>query len=101
MLAVLLVGIYLLAGALHGFCDLDVSNASGGEVAWSVDKDAGQTGKGAVAEHHCHGCFSVFVPAPATVAAGVEPASKMILAHVVVRRGLSPGIDLPPPKSLT
>jgi hypothetical protein len=55
---------YLLAGALHGLCDLDVTNAIGNSrVSMTSGKDLGQTDKGTVAEHHCHGCFSVSVSA--------------------------------------
>jgi hypothetical protein len=51
---------YLLAGALHGLCNLDVTNVIGNSRASVTSgKDLGQTDKGTVAEHHCHGCFSV------------------------------------------
>ena len=62
--AVFVMAMYLLAGALHTLCDLDVTNASD-NTAISINKDVGQSEKGVVAEHHCHGCFSVSVPAPA------------------------------------
>jgi hypothetical protein len=91
---------YLVAGVLHGLCDLDVTNPSGKIVISLADKGTGPSEKGAPG-HHCHGCFSVSVPAPATAVVSMEPARKLVVASVVLRRGLPPGIDPPPPKHLT
>jgi len=91
---------YLLAGALHGFCDLDVANNSGPSIITSMKNDFSHDGKGAVAEHHCHGCFSVALPELAAASLLIEPTQKMFAASSVLSQGLSPGIDPPPPKSL-
>lgn len=94
---------YLFAGALHGFCDIDVTNPSGMAVVSLSESGSGKAaGENAVvAEHHCHGCFSVSVPAPATTAAVVELAIKTVFHHDTDRRDVPHGIDLPPPKTLT
>jgi hypothetical protein len=100
MLAALVLGIYLLAGVLHGVCDLDVTNPSGKTVISLVDKGVGQSEKAPLADHHCHGCFSVSVPAPVVIALAVARTHDVAVAHVVLRSGISPGIDPPPPKTL-
>ena len=94
--------IYVLAGALHGICDLDVSNNSGTSIVESIKKDINmsQPGKGLVAEHHCHGCFSVVVPAPVIAVVVVEPTVKVMAANSALRRELSLSIEPPPPKIL-
>lgn len=91
---------YVLAGALHGICDLDVTNNSGSSIVASIKKDISQPGKGLVAEHHCHGCFSVVVPAPVVAVVVVEPTVKVMAASSALRRELSLGIEPPPPKIL-
>lgn len=96
-LALLVLTVYLVGGMLHGLCDLDVTNASGGPVISLVD-DGGHSESGVLADHHCHGCFSVSVTARVVDAAGVMPTMKVAAMSDVVRRGLPPGIDPPPPK---
>lgn len=100
MLIALVVGLHLIAGALHGLYDLDVASPSGTTIA-STNKDGAQSEKGIAAEHHCHGCFSVSIPAPVTVVADLKPARDIAILREVQHRGLAPGIDPPPPKSLT
>jgi hypothetical protein len=100
-LALFVLAVYLFGGVLHGLCDLDVTNASGRSVISLADKDIGHSEKGVVADHHCHGCFSVSLPAPAFGAMKVMPAVKVVAALDAGRRGLPPGIDPPPPKFLT
>ena len=95
----LVMSLHLFAGALHGLYDLDVANPSGTAVA-SINKDGAQSEKGIAAEHHCHGCFSVSMPAPAAAAADLKPAQDIVILREVQRCGLTPGIDLPPPKFL-
>ncbi|WP_416194104.1 hypothetical protein [Nitrobacter sp. TKz-YC01] len=99
-MVVLVLGIYLSAGLLHGVCDFDVTNPSGKEIISLVDKSDGAFKHGVVG-HHCHGCFSVSVPVPVLAARTILPAREVTVAHVILRRGLSPGIDPPPPKFLT
>jgi hypothetical protein len=101
-MAMFVLGMYLIGGVLHGVCDLDVTNSSGKAAISLVDKSAGHPEKGGLADHHCHGCFSVSVPAPVAASAiDVTPAVEVIPALQVARRGLPPGIDPRPPKSLT
>src|SRR5262249_3645572 len=101
-LVILVLGMYLIGGVLHGLCDLDVTNTSGEATISLVDKSTGHPEKGDLADHHCHGCFSVSVPAP-VIASAIDLMNvvKVVPASQVDRRGLPPGIDPPPPKSLT
>ena len=92
--------LYVLAGALHGFHDLDVANSSG-KVIVSIGEDGGQSEKGIATEHHCHGCFSVSIPSPVTAVADVKSAQDVIIPLDIPRPGRPPGIDPPPPKFLT
>ena len=100
-LALFVLTMYLVGGVLHGLYDLDVTNASGEAVISLVDKGVGHSEKGVVAGHHCHGCFSVSVPAPTIGAMKLMPAVEVMAALDVGHRGLPPGIDPPPPKFLT
>lgn len=100
IVAALVVTLYIITGALHGVCDLDVTNPMGKIVVSLADKSAGHTEKNAVG-HHCHGCFSVSVPTPVTAAVGTVPTHNVVVASLVLGRGRAPGIDLPPPKDLT
>lgn len=101
-LALFVLTIYLLGGVAHGLCDLDVTNMPGDAVISLADKGgAGHSDKGAIADHHCHGCFSVSIPSPAIGPADVIPTVKVMAVREFGRRGLPPGIDPPPPKFLT
>ncbi|WP_245508830.1 hypothetical protein [Bradyrhizobium nanningense] len=101
-MAMFVMAMYLLAGVLHGVCDLDVTNPSSSKIAFSMtEKGVGHSDKGAVADYHCHGCFSVSVPAPVVEAVALMPTIKVVLLPQLERRGLPPGVDPPPPKSLT
>lgn len=103
VLALLVLTIYLVGGVLHGLFDLDVTTGStGAGVVISLAKsDVGHSESGGTADHHCHGCFSVSLPAPAVGAGEEMPTAKVMSALDAGHRGLSPGIDLPPPKILT
>jgi hypothetical protein len=70
-------------------------------VIVSINKDGSQSEKGTAAEHHCHGCFSVSLPAPGTVDAILTRVTDALVLRDVQRSGLPPGIDPPPPKFLT
>lgn len=100
-LALFVLTIYLVGGVLHGLCGLDVTNASGRVVVSLADKGVGHSENGVVADHHCHGCFSVSVPAPVIGAVEVMPTVKIVTSFDTDRRGVPPGIDPPPPKFLT
>lgn len=92
---------YLLAGALHGACDIDVAHSSAGkpEIASLLDK-AGHADQRGIADHHCHGCFSVAMPQlqlaalPADIVAATDWASPLLRAGVLSER------DSPPPRHL-
>ena len=98
---------YLLAGMLHGLCDIDVTNPSGksvsgnGVIAMSAVKDPDASGKGMAAEHHCHGCFSVSAPTLPQVSDRTEPTIAARQQPRSEGSDLVPGIDTPPPKFLT
>jgi hypothetical protein len=99
--AVLAMIAYLLAGVLHGVCDLDVTNPSSHTViALSADDGAHQSGKAVAGEHHCHACFAVATPRPIQVATRVEPASAILPRSASRDSGLLPGLEPPPPKSV-
>lgn len=99
-LTLLVLMAYLCVGALHGLCDLDVSKPSGAVVASLVQEGTGHSDRGIVADHHCHGCFSVSVPSPMASAATISEMSvKLSFHHDAERRSFSDGIDLPPPKA--
>jgi len=102
MLALFVLTTYLFGGVLHGLCDLDVTNVSVDAVMALAEKGtAGHSDSGVIADHHCHGCFSVSVPAPAIGAGDVMPTEKVIASREIGHRGLTPGLDPPPPKFLT
>ncbi|MGB5902481.1 MAG: hypothetical protein WBF99_18240 [Xanthobacteraceae bacterium] len=90
---------YLCVGALHGLCDLELSKPSGSVVVSLVQEGTGHSDAGIVADHHCHGCFSVSVPAPLTFATISEVPMKLSFYQDADRRVFFGGIDLPPPKA--
>jgi hypothetical protein len=94
---------YLLAGAFHGFCHLDVTAPASGVTAISmpVTPDSHHSGKMLAADEHCHGCFSITIPAPAmlaTRAQSIVSRPSPLRTPVAI---LAPSIDTPPPKHLT
>jgi hypothetical protein len=94
--------VYLLAGALHGLCDLDVTNPSGTAViAMAAANDTDGAGKGTATEHHCHGCFLVSMPAPVLASATIEPGAAVIPQQLSRGSDLVLGMDTPPPKLRT
>ena len=102
IVTVLLTMVYLFVGALHGACELDVTNPSGRSVITvSAPMDTDESGNAVAAEHHCHGCFSVSMPTPVQVASVIEPKVAGLSAAPSDGSDLIPGIDTPPPKTLT
>ncbi|MEW6644245.1 MAG: hypothetical protein AB1586_27315 [Pseudomonadota bacterium] len=105
VMAGLCVLVYLVAGALHGACDLDVTTpAAGGMLVMSMAPDASAdlADKATVGDHHCHGCFSVSVPAPSQAGlAQRDDARPVRFAPEPMRLGAVPLLDTPPPKHLT
>jgi hypothetical protein len=99
--ALLVLTMYLIAGVLHGVCDLDVAHSPSRIAVSLADDSTGHSDRGALADHHCHGCFSISVPAPVVVAVAMMPTVEVRPALQAAHRGLAPGLDPPPPKGLT
>lgn len=103
LLAVLVAGLYLLSGVLHGAHDIDVTSPSGGsEIASILDDGSASHGDHkALAGHHCHGCFSVTMAQPAPSAVSFVLASTSHPQPEPCLVGIVPDTDSPPPKHLT
>ncbi|WP_244422166.1 hypothetical protein [Bradyrhizobium sp. ORS 285] len=99
--ALCVIAAYLLAGALHGACDLDVAHASSGkpEIAALLDH-AGHSDQRGVADHHCHGCFSVSVPQLQLAAVPADIVAATDWPIPVLRAGILSDAESPPPKHL-
>ena len=95
--------VYILVGGLHVFCDKDVTigSAAGAIISVSDAGDADATGKSAVADHHCHGCFAVSIPAQVLIVVPVEVVSAVVARPYVHRVDTTPKRDTPPPKFLS
>lgn len=95
---------YLLAGALHGILHHEIAVPTSGAttmVMSAATPDSHHADHAPAGDHHCHGCFSVAMPAPAVLATRAEP---MVSRPSQPRTGvasLAPNIDTPPPKHLT
>lgn len=104
IVSALLTVAYLLSGILHGLVDVDVANRYGSSsaIVFMDGKSSQSPERGLVADHHCHGCFSVSVPGPAQQA---ELAQDLKIAELPKSAaplyGNVRGLDPPPPKSLT
>lgn len=106
--AVLAVMTYLFVGAFHGH--FDIMQPSSGVVVALGEKtisnsetdadrsDVGHSEKGVVADHPCHGCFSVSMPALVTATSTVDAPVQIAFHHDAERLGQLSVIDLPPPK---
>ena len=100
--AVFAMLLYLFSGALHAACHLDVTTPAGEKPrAIMTDHTAGHPGKADLADHHCHGCFSISIPAPAFASALLEPLATILPALQADASDLVPSLDPPPPKPLT
>lgn len=100
--AVLVTLLFLCTGALHVCFDLDVTR-SGGTVSVTALSEADHDSThrhGLAADHHCHGCFSISVPAPLDVVAAVMPTWHVVAQPRTHMTGQIPGTDTPPPKHL-
>lgn len=100
-LAMVVLATYILAGAMHGFCEFDVTNPSGATIVSLAEKGMSHSDKGGVADNHCHGCFSVTAQPLVFAAMPVSIETRTVVFHDVERRSLPRGIDPPPPKFLT
>jgi hypothetical protein len=101
--AVVVMLLFLCSGAVHACFDIDVAHPAGtlSVAALSNSGHDSSHEHGLGADHHCHGCFSVAVPAPVHVAAAVAPIWRVVVQPHVHMTGQSPGTDTPPPKRLT
>ncbi len=99
-LVAVMLAAYIVAGAMHGLCGFDVTTPSGTAIFSFAQTGIDHSDKGTVADQHCHGCFSVSIPAPIVVAVSTEIVTRHAVLHEAVRRGLPRGIDPPPPKFL-
>lgn len=98
------LAMYVLTGLLHGACDLDVTNPSGqstvAKIATTLD-DTTHRDRGLVADHHCHGCFSVSIPAaPQPVFVAAVPKGRVLGLAAIPLVEAARGLDPPPPKFL-
>lgn len=101
LLSVLIAAVYLIAGALHGAHDIDVTTPRGGsEIAVVLDGATGHSDHKAIGGHHCHGCFSLTVaePVPSTAATALVSAPSPQRAPRLA--GIVPDTDSPPPRSI-
>jgi len=100
--AVLTIVVYLFAGFAHSLCATDVANPTGAtSFALASDEGGAVADHGLVAGHHCHGCFSVSVPAPFTAVLNEQPVGSFNGLRDVALGDRATGIDPPPPKLLT
>ncbi|WP_315832670.1 hypothetical protein [Bradyrhizobium prioriisuperbiae] len=108
VMVVLCTLVYLVAGALHGACDIDVTKPApqgirDGIAVISAVSDVGHNtaDKALIADHHCHGCFSVSIADPATTLAPVAFAGPIPVVAQPDQVGAAPMLETPPPKHLT
>ncbi len=95
----LIAVVYLLAGALHGAHDIDVTTPGGGsEIAAVLDGSAGHGDHKAIGGHHCHGCFSLTVAQPALSTAATALVSAPSPQQAARLAGIVPDTDSPPPR---
>lgn len=101
LLSVLVAVVYLLAGALHGAHDIDVTTPGGdSEIAAVIDGATGHSDHKAIGGHHCHGCFSLAVAQPASSAVTIALVSATRPQPAPRLAGIIPDTDSPPPKSI-
>lgn len=91
---------YLLAGAVHGLCDLDLTTGSPTAIVTLPSQGGDHSDNVLAADHHCHGCFSVSLPSPNVVATASELVSAPVRHEDAERNSVQRGIEPPPPKSL-
>ena len=100
--AVFAMLLYLFSGALHAACHLDVTTPGGETLrVIATDHAAGHSGKAGIADHHCHGCFSVSIPAPMLASALLDPVASILPPAQASVSNRVPSLDPPPPKTLT
>lgn len=101
LLSVLIAIVYLLASALHGSHDIDVTTPGGGsEIAAMLDGPTSHGDHKANGGQHCHGCFSLTVTQSAPSTASIAVVSATSSQHVPGLAGIIPDTDSPPPKHI-
>jgi hypothetical protein len=100
-LVVFMLMAHLFATGLHSWCDIDVVKPHGRYDVVHVKESTPHVELGFVVDLECHGCFPVSVGKPVTTASRTMPIQLAIVAQDAHRSGLPPGVDPPPPKSLT
>ncbi|UWU89708.1 hypothetical protein [Bradyrhizobium sp. CB1015] len=101
LLSVLIAAFYLIAGALHGANDIDVTTPGGGsELAAVLDGASGHGDHKAIGGHHCHGCFSLTVAQPVPSTAAIALVSAPSPQRTPRLAGIVPDTDSPPPRAL-
>jgi len=92
---------YIFGGLVHGLTDAGAFNLPvSAEISTSVDSSDGHSDKGTVADHHCHGCFSVSKSTPPQVLATVELGIAPLALLQAGRWDRVPELDTPPPRLL-
>ncbi|KRP91297.1 hypothetical protein AOQ72_32810 [Bradyrhizobium yuanmingense] len=101
LLSVLIAAVYLLAGALHGAHDIDITTPRGGsEIAAVLDGATGHGDHKTIGGHHCHGCFSLTVAQPAPSTAAIALVSAPSPQQAPRLAGIVPDTDSPPPRPI-
>ena len=104
VLVAFVLATYLITGAMHGLCGLDVTNpslATIATIASVADNGIGHADTGPVADHHCHGCFFTMAEPMVMTARPVVVAVRTVASYDTEHRGLPRAIDPRPPKILT
>uniref|UniRef100_E6VCV4 DUF2946 domain-containing protein n=1 Tax=Rhodopseudomonas palustris (strain DX-1) TaxID=652103 RepID=E6VCV4_RHOPX len=100
VIAMAVLAVYLLSGALHGLCDLDVAASSATTIVSLASHGGDHSDKAVAADHHCHGCFSVSLPSPGGTSVADLVAGQTVVHQDAERRSILRVIDPPPPKAL-
>ncbi|WP_244375002.1 hypothetical protein [Nitrobacter winogradskyi] len=100
MAVVFLIVTYLLSGASHHCFDVNVSAPESRIVLSMASLHADTDSPGALADHHCHGCFQVSLPDPPLFSVAIEHQAAAVPRAMTRASDLVPGIDTPPPKLL-
>lgn len=106
---VLAAALYLCVGTFHAFAHhafshVDAARTAVPAVVMAVADgamDNGAAGDTVIADHHCHGCLSVAMPAPPAVSADIAPHAPPPAQPGALLPDAPPGLETPPPKFLT
>jgi hypothetical protein len=100
-LVAFVLAVYLIGGAVHGLCGLDVTNPSLETIMSAADKGADHSDMGTVADNHCHGCFFMMAEPLVITAKPLAVVARTVASYDTEHRGLPRAIDPRPPKFLT